>query len=82
MTGGTVDANGLGVIAGERREKTYPPRGPVPYQDYATLRAASARSSELILQLSKRLALYEPEDTVQRAAEAHRRYLRSLGAKL
>jgi hypothetical protein len=80
MTPGKIDAQGMATLAGERRERTpLPPKPPVPRADYDQLRAASARSSEIILQLSKRLALYETEDTVQRAAEAHRRYLRSLG---
>ena len=74
---GKVDAAGMAQLAG-KPERAPLIRNPVPWQDYATLRAASARSSEVILQLAKRLDLYDPESTVTRAAEAHRRYLRSL----
>lgn len=79
MTPGTVNAQGLATLAGERR--TYPPKRDVPWQDYATLLAACGRSSELLLQLTKRLEFYERDDAVAHAAHAHRRYLISIGAK-
>jgi hypothetical protein len=61
--------------------RTYPPKRDVPRADYEQLLAACGRSSELLLQLTKRLAFYEREDAVTHAAHAHRRYLQSIGAK-
>lgn len=65
----------------ETQVRTYPPKQPVPFTDYATVLSACGRSSELIEQLVGLVKFYEGPGKVTQAAEAHRRYLRSLGAK-
>lgn len=87
---GQVDAKGLAMLAGKDSHgmsrgdvpaRTYPPKQPVPFTDYATVLSACGRSSELLEQLVGLVKFYEGPGKVTQAAEAHRRYLRSLGAK-
>lgn len=75
-----MDGNGhpVAMPVAQREHAPLPEKPAVPYRDYAIAREAHGRSSELLLQLSTRLAMYEPGTSLLGAAAAHRKYLRSL----
>lgn len=86
MKGGTVDTDGMAMLAGKapmahdpgRPQRTPLVRNPVPWADHAKALAACGRSSEVIEQLLGEVRFHAPGSAFIGPAEAHRRYLRML----
>ena len=82
---GKVDAAGMATLAGKPAdrgvpERTYPPKGPVPFSEYAALREAAGHACESINELLTLLKFYEPPGKVATKAEERLARLRALGA--